>query len=84
MAGHRMSMADTEISHDVDAVLVGLSHFKTELLQLHALVSGSRERREGEGGEERGRGREERVKSVDIAWTEVRSPALKSNIKADL
>ena len=36
---NRMSMADPEITHDVDAVLVGLSQFKTELLQLHALVS---------------------------------------------
>ena len=48
MAGHRISMADTEISHDIDAVLVGLSQFKTELLQLHALVRGWREKEEGE------------------------------------
>ena len=31
-------MADAELSNDVDAVIVGLSQFKTELLQLHALV----------------------------------------------
>ena len=39
VASHRMSLADSGISHDVDSVLVGLSQFKNELLQLHALVS---------------------------------------------
>ena len=38
-ASHRMSLADSGISHDMDAVVVGLSQFKNELLQLHALVS---------------------------------------------
>ena len=38
MASNRLSLADSGISHDVDAVLVGLSQFKNELLQLHALV----------------------------------------------
>ena len=44
MASHRMSLADSGISQDMDAVLVGLSQFKNELLQLHALVSEGRER----------------------------------------
>ena len=39
MASHRMSLADSGISHDMDAVVVGLSQFKNELLQLHALVN---------------------------------------------
>ena len=38
-ASHRMSLADSGISHDMDAVVLGLSQFKNELLQLHALVS---------------------------------------------
>ena len=62
VASHRVSLADSGISHDVDAVLVGLSQFKNELLQLHALVSVCERGNEGErmGKEKRGREGKER------------------------
>ena len=49
-----------EISHDVDAVLVGLSQFKNELLQLHALGRWREGRRDGEGRERGGKREDKR------------------------